>query len=302
MEFRAIATGYCFLEAPRADGDAVWFSDPVLGGLRRIWPDGRVDEFVPDRKRIGGAAINEDGAIVFGGMSGLAWLDPSTRRAGMLLDAIDGRPIPAVNDIFPDGKGGLYFGTSHAVPQKPDEPPQTTALHRLDTDGHITLLWDGLRVANGIGLSPDGRRLYLNESWLGTFAYDVTVDGNLSNRTLFSAQQDCDGLAVDREGGVWVACFLSGMIIRVLPNGKPDRRVQIPAKNVTSLCFGGAEWRDLYVTTGGDEGLDALMKGSPPPRTASLYHGRAEVPGLATPVARFCLPRDSRPSRAAPPC
>ena len=289
MDFKAIATGYCFLEAPRADGDAVWFSDPVLGGLCRVRPDGKIDEFVPDKKRIGGAVINVDGAVVFGGMSGVGWLDPATGKTGMLLDAIDGKPIPAVNDIFPDDKGGLYFGTSHTAPQKPDEPPQTTALYHLDTGGRVALLWDGLRVANGIGLSPDGRRLYLNESWLGTFAYDVSADGYLSNRCLFSAQPDCDGLAVDREGCVWIACFLSGAIIRLLPNGNLDRRIQVPAKNVTSLCFGGAEWRDVYVTTGGDEGLDALMKSIPPPRTASLYHGRTEVAGLPAPVTRFRL-------------
>jgi sugar lactone lactonase YvrE len=290
VNFKAIAQGYCFLEAPRADGDVVWFSDPVLGGLSRLWPDGRIEKFIPDRKRICGAATNEDGAIIFSGADGIAWLNSATGRSGMLLDNIDGKPLPAVNDIFPDGKGGLYFGTSHIAARQPGEPVQTTELYRLDTDGGVTLLWDGLHVANGIGLSPDGRHLYLNESWLGTFAYEVSAGGTLSKRTSLCAQEDCDGLAVDCQGGIWIACFSSGAIIRVLPDGKLDRREELPVKNVTSLCFGGADRRDVYVTTGGDEGLDALMGGRLPPRTASLYRARAEVAGLTVPRTNFRLP------------
>jgi sugar lactone lactonase YvrE len=287
MNFRAVAEGYCFLEAPRAHGDAVWFSDPVGGGLSRLWPDGRIDQFIPDRKRIGGAAINEDEAVIFSGVGGIAWLNSATGKSGMLLDNIDGKPITAVNDIFPDAKGGLYFGTSHIAAQEAGAPVQTTELYRLDTNGRVTLLWDRLHVANGIGLSPDGRRLYLNESWHGTFAYDVAADGTLSNRTSLSAQEDCDGLAVDCEGGIWIACFSSGSIIRVLPDGKLDRHEALPVRNVTSLCFGGADQRDVYVTTGGDEGLDALMKGLLPPRTASLYRARADVAGLAVRLTSF---------------
>ncbi len=285
--FRAVAGGYCFLEAPRAQGNAVWFSDPVLGGLSRLWPDGRIEAFLPDRKRIGGAAINADGAVIFSGAGGIGWLNAATGGSGMLLDNIDGEPIPAVNDIFPDGKGGLYFGTSHLAAQAPGEPAQTTELYRLDAEGRVTLLKDGLHVANGIGLSPDGRRLYLNESWLGTFAYDVSSEGALSNRAPLSAQEDCDGLAVDCEGGIWIACFSSGSIIRVLPDGRLDRREALPVKNVTSLCFGGADGRDIYVTTGGDEGLDSLMSGRLPPRSASLYRARADVAGLTVPPTHF---------------
>jgi sugar lactone lactonase YvrE len=287
MNFKAVVEGYCFLEAPRCDRDVVWFSDPVQGGLSRLRPDGRVEKFIADRKRIGGAAINADGIIVFSGVGGIGWLNSATGRSGMLLDRVDGKPILAVNDIFPDGKGGLYFGTSHVAAPEPGAPVQTTALYRLDPNGRVTLLWDGLHVANGIGLSPDGRRLYLNESWLGTFTYDLSTDGALSNRTPFSAQEDCDGLAVDCEGGIWIACFSSGSLIRVLPDGKLDRRVVLPVRNVTSLCFGGADRRDVYVTTGGDAGLDALMKGLPPPRTASLYQARSDVAGLTVPCTNF---------------
>ncbi len=287
MLFLSVTTGYHFLEAPRDDGKSAWFSDAV-GGLFRLWPDGRVDPFLPDRGRIGGVAINADGAIIASGAGGLIWLDPETGKTGTLLDSIDGKPIAAINDIFPDGKGGLYFGTAHVDAADPDGPPQTTELYRLDPDGRVTLLQAGLRVANGIGLSPDGKRLYANESWLGTYAYDVESDGSLANRTLLSDQADCDGLAVDAEGGVWIACFESGIVLRVLPDGSREQ-IAIPVKNVTSLCFGGPDNRDLFVATGGDHGLDALMNGRLPDKIASLYHALSDVAGLAVPRTAFTL-------------
>jgi sugar lactone lactonase YvrE len=288
MRFEAIGTGCCFLEAPRADGDALWFSDPVLGGLRRLWPDGRIDEFMPERLRIGGVAINQDGAIIFSGTGGLGWLNPATEESGILLDTIGGKPIPAVNDIFPADNGGLYFGTSDP---SSGQPAPTSALYRLDPDGRVQLLQDGLQVPNGIGLSPDGRRLYVNESWLGSFAYDVAADGTLSGRSLLSPAADCDGLAVDQEGGIWIARFNSGSLLRVLPDGRLDREIAVSVKAVTSLCFGGGDDRTVYVTTGGDNGLDLLLRGLTPPKTAALYRGYSDIPGAPVPRTRFVLPR-----------
>jgi sugar lactone lactonase YvrE len=289
MEFTEVATGYVLLEGPRAEGDAVWFGDPILGGLYRLNANGKVDTFAQEMKRIAGACLNADGAIVCSAAGGVAWFNPNTGKSGMVVDGIDGKPILGANDIFPDGKGGLYFGTMSLTSENAGEPPKPTQLYRVDPNGKVTLLWDDLHIANGIGLSPDGGRLYVNESWRATFVYDVAADGSLGNRRQFSAQTDCDGLAVDVEGGVWIACVESGAIIRVLPDGKLDRRISCPVKNVTSLCFGGRDGRDVYLATGGNVGLEMLMQGKVPPRTASLYKGRADVAGLPTPVTRFTL-------------
>jgi sugar lactone lactonase YvrE len=286
MLFLSIASGFTFLEAPRDDGTSVWFSDAV-GGLFRLHRNGKIDAFLAERAAIGGVAINKDGAIIASGRGGLVWLEPVSGAAGTLLDAIEGQSIAGINDIFPDGKGGLYFGTSQTTLSGPDGPPPMTKLYRLNTDGRTTLLWEGLKVANGIGLSPDGKRLYLNESWLGTYAYDLRSDGSLTNRTLLSNRADCDGLAVDQEGGVWIACFETGAILRVLPDGT-KQELSVPARNVTSLCFGGADGRDLFVATG-DDNLEALMQGRLPPKSASLFRARCEVAGLEVPRTHFTL-------------
>jgi sugar lactone lactonase YvrE len=286
MEFTQIAAGYCFLEAPRADGEAVWFSELLLGGLRRRSPDGRIETFLPEMTHVGGIALNADGAVICGGPRGLMWLDPRSGRSGVLLSEVAGEALPGVNDLYPDGKGGLYFGTLSRGGDY-GEPPGPTSLCHVDAEGRARRLRDGLSFANGIGLSPDGRRLYHSESLKAVFVYDVLPDGGLGEKAEFAPHDDSDGLAVDAEGGVWVAGFASGEIVRYRPDGRLDRRVRLPHQVVTSLCFGGADGRDLYVTTGGNAGVEAMLKGELPPSEAGLFHARTDIPGLPTPRTRF---------------
>ena len=73
-----------------------------------------------------------------------------------------------------------------------------------------------------------------------------------------------DGLAVDEQGGVWVATGEAGAIARFAADGSLDRTVDVPAEFVSSLCFGGDDLRDVYVTTIG-----------------ALFRGRCDVPGPA---------------------
>jgi sugar lactone lactonase YvrE len=291
MDFKAIATGFCFLEAPRVDERGVWFSECALGGIRCLRPDGGIDTWLEERKPIGGLAINEDGAILCSGPGGIAWVNPTNGATGMLLETIDGRPVGGVNDIQPDGHGGLFFGTLDHAAIREGKPSGRSALYRLSAEGRLTQLCEGLKVANGIGISPDGRRLYHNESMAGTYAYDLLPDGSAGEGKLLNKDLDCDGLAVDQEGGVWIACTSTGTIARVMPDGKLDRRIPIPGGHVTSICFAGSDWRDVYVTTASTGAVEVVLKGGvPASMTGALYHARAEVPGVPVARTRFRLP------------
>lgn len=288
MHFEELATGYCFLEAPRVVGDDLWFTDLLLGGIYRRSPDGRIDRFLPDRKHNGGICANQDGRIVCGGPGGIIWLDPASGETGTILDAIPGELFTGSNDFIPDDKGGLYFGTlSSGGDYEQDNVP--TAIWHITADGKVTRQDEGLKFANGMGLSPDGRHFYHCESLVGMFVYDVAADGGLTNKRLFDARLDGDGLAVDAEGGVWAACFDSGAIVRYKPDGSEDRVVPLPAphKVIASLCFGGPDWRDLYVVTAGSDGVNAMMRGELPAREASLLRARSDVAGRPVAATRF---------------
>jgi sugar lactone lactonase YvrE len=167
-------------------------------------------------------------------------------------------------------------------------PLAPSALFHLTPDGRVARLRDGLAFANGIGISPDARRLYHNDSSIGTHVYDLAPDASASYAGLFNADGDCDGLAVDAEGGVWIANIVAGALTRLTPDGRVDVRIPVPGGHVTSLCFGGSDGRDVYATTAAPDAGEAIMQRRPPEqRTGALLHARAEVPGVVVGATRF---------------
>jgi sugar lactone lactonase YvrE len=291
MEFEAIATGFCLLEAPRADERGVWFSEIVEGGIRCLRPDGRIDAWLTSRRPVGGIVFNEDGAVLCSGPDGIVCVNPDTGASGAVLQEIEGVPLRGVNDVSPDGRGGLLFGTvDHVAMLRGEDFYGRSALCHLDASGRVTRVSDGHHFANGIGISPDGQHVYFNDSSVGTYIFQRSADGDFAKVALFDEIADCDGLAVDSEGAIWVAAITSGAIVRVNARGKILERIPVPGGHVTSLCFGGADLHDMFLTTAAPDAGQALLRGEmPAARTATLYHARAEIPGFPLPPTRFHL-------------
>jgi sugar lactone lactonase YvrE len=192
--------------------------------------------------------------------------------------------------MTPDGKGGLYFGTVDLPAIINGQAPGPAALYRLDVSGRVSRLCDGLKFSNGLGLSQDGCRLYHNESFVGTFAYDVAPDGSLGPATLLLKKHDCDGIAIDCDGRVWVSGFSSNEIVRLRPDGSIDGTIAIPAPAATNVRFGGPDMRDVYVTTVMPEAALALARGTAIEEPSSvLYRARSDVAGLPLEAPRFRL-------------
>ena len=289
MPFTPIARGR-YLEALAVGDDVVWFSDVIVGGIQGLHWDGSRSHLLRDRMWIGGAAINEDGSVLCSGPGGITWVDPATARTGTLLNSIDGVPLPGVNEMCPDGHGGLIFGTLDIESIIKGQKTAPVALYRLSADGTVNLLADGLRFCNGVSVSPDGKSLYHNESFVGTFAYDIAADGRLGDRRMLIQKQDCDGIALDTRGYVWLSGFASEELICVRPDGSIEQRLALPGGAATNVRFGGADGGDLYVTmvplTAGAE----IARGQlPAEHNSVLYRARSPVPGRVVAPTRFRL-------------
>jgi sugar lactone lactonase YvrE len=280
-EFEVIATGFEFAEAPRiGDDGSVYFSDLTGGGYYRCAPGGVVHTVLADRLWIGGAVLDESGWVICSGKGGLIAVDPVSGETRSILAELGGVPIVAINDIEADGRGGLFGGTvDFAAVFERGETPSGGQLFHLSATGDVSILRDGLVVSNGIGFSPDGTRLYHSESTKGIWAYTLDSNGMPQTPKLFAAIEDSDGLAVDREGGVWVCCWQSAEIRRYLPSGVLDQTITLPFPHLVSLAFGGPDMSDLYVTTGGNSdfaGKDGVVR------------VRSDFKGLRSNKTRLC--------------
>ncbi len=275
MELETLAFGYGLIEGPRVDaGGNLHFSDVPNGGVFRRAPDGRIDVVVPRRKSVGGIALHAEGGLVISGRDICHVKDGETR----ILFA---GPGLVFNDLFCDDAGRVYTGSIRSDPFKPG-PRVPGELYRIDAPGRAVKLYDDVQLSNGIGFSPDRRRLYHSDSARrAVLVSDLAPDGSVSNRRELATGPVGvpDGLAVDAAGCIWVAVAEGGCALRLDPDGRLDYRLELPAKMVTSLCFGGDDLRDLYLVT-----ADNTEK---PERRGTIFRTRVDVPGLPAPLARI---------------
>jgi D-xylonolactonase len=165
------------------------------------------------------------------------------------------------------------------------DPPKPGLLHVIDTDGRVQTLADGVLLTNGLGFSPDGKRLYHSDSRSGLVrAYDVGGDGAVGPWRKFAElgpQGVPDGLKVASDGSVWVADAHGGRVAVFEADGSPRCDVAVALPMVTSVCFGGKDLKDLYVVTG--------STGAPSETSGTVFRTRVDVAGLALPPARVAI-------------
>ena len=291
-EFRDIARGL-YLEGLTVDHERelVWYSDVIAGGMHGVTFDGeKVGAFNEDRMWTGGALMNADGAILSTGESGIMWNHPETGKSGWLLSELEGEPINGINEMWPDGTGGIFFGTNDIASIIEGKDTLPTRLYRLTVDGEVIRLADDIRFTNGLAFDPGRKKLYCNSTFECAWVFDVADDLTLSNRRLLLDKEDVDGMTLDSEGNVWITGFRSNFLTRIAPDGRELPRVQTPPGSITQVRFGGADGCDYFINTVPADGGDTLKEGGEITQANSvLYRGRSEVPGLRIPPARFRL-------------
>ena len=269
-ELELLTSGWGLIEGPRVDeNDNFYFSDVPNGGVRRRRPDGEIEVVIPKRRGVGGMVFHADGGLVVGGRNIQHVNDGEIR---VLFDP----GLAGFNALHTDAQGRIYVGSLGGSPFA-DTPPEPGRLFRLELDGSATEIYDGVRLTNGIGFSPDGSRLYHSDSIPGrVWVSDVDGDQVTGRRAFVEERAVPDGLAVDVEGGVWVALAEGGRVQRYTHDGEPDVAIDVPDPMVTSVCFGGADMTDMYIVTGGAD----------PDVGGCVYRTRASVAGVPTPLAR----------------
>jgi sugar lactone lactonase YvrE len=262
-----LAHPHGLLEGPRVAADgAVVYSDVLAGGLWTCSGEGEPRELLPGRRGIGGIVPHRDGGWVLSGRTVLH-LAPDGSQRELLADP----QACGYNDLGTTAEGELLAGVLRYRPLA-GEPPTPGQLVRLGGDGELSVLSEEVVWPNGIGVSTGGETVYVSDYEAG-LVLAVPAQGGEAREFCRAPSGSPDGLAVDSEGGVWVALGAAGAIGRFHADGRLDELAPLPAAFVSSLSFGGNDLRDVLITTADNQ--------EQPELGGTLLRARSRVSGLA---------------------
>jgi len=229
----------------------LWFIDMVAPAIYSysIWSSQLQRYETPSMVCALGLAAK--GRLVVALRDGVHVFDPESGKYESVAQPEPHLPDNRLNDgcVGPDGAfwvGSMFDGMPYQA---------TGAFYRISADGGIRKIRDGIHIANGLGWSPDGRRLYYADSVIteircrgfdpetGETAGDeifATLDGRLGHP---------DGAAVDASGCYWSAGVTAGRLNRISPEGQLLESIELPVSSPTMACFGGEDMKTLFITS-----------------------------------------------------
>jgi gluconolactonase len=282
-KFTRLASGLRFPEGPVAMPDgSVILVEIERRTLSRVTPAGAVEVIATLGGGPNGAAPGPGGKIYVTNNGGLRFVerpgrlfpvaqaddyvtgsiqvvDPASGRVETLYEACDGRRLNGPNDLVFDGAGGFWFTD---LGKTRERDADRGAVYYARADG--SLIREAifpLERPNGIGLSPDGRTLYVAETPTARlWAFRLSAPGRIESangpyrgekgRVVagLGGYQMFDSLAVDAEGHVAAATLITGAVSDIWPDGSRVDQYTLPDMMVTNVCFGGPERRTAFAT------------------------------------------------------
>ena len=250
-----VASGFGFTEGPVWDEKGfVWVSDETLNKIFRVYSDGRKEEMIalgdPDGNTYDHERRLLDCASV---LRAIIRLSPDGKSYETIADKFEGKRFNSPNDVVLGPDGAIYFTdpTLDLPPGQKQEIPYQ-GVYRIDATGKVQLLTRDLTQPNGLAFSPNGKRLYVDDSEQRNIrVYDFQTNGTIANGRIFGAEPGGkdegvpDGMKFDKEGNM----FVTG------PNGiwvwdsegHHLGTIVLP-EQPANLAWGDADYGTLYIT------------------------------------------------------
>jgi sugar lactone lactonase YvrE len=266
------------------------YSADWRGGVAHLRPDGAQVLYassLPGGRalRPNGIALRRDGSFLLADLgedAGGVFVLERNGEVRPFLEAVDGTALPPTNFVGIDHEGRVWITVStRRTPRSLDYRADCASGFVVLADARgARVVADGLGYTNEAVVSPDGRWLYVNETFARRLSrMALAANGDLGAKeviTTFGAGTFPDGLTFDAEGAVWITSIVSNRLIRVEPDGRqtlmledcdPDHLARCEAayangtmgrphldqvvsrrlRNISSLAFGGADLRTGYL-------------------------------------------------------
>ncbi len=206
---------------------------------------------IQTKNRIGAAVPHRDGGMLCAMEDGIYLFDGKTSKFQQISNTESDQPSNRFNDGKCDPQGRFWAGTMSLVGDR-----SAGALYRMELDGTVNKVLDNIGCSNGLAWSVDGAEMYYIDTFSGNikrFDYCLAT-GEISNMRVAAAIHTDfgypDGMTIDCEGMLWIAHWGGGRVSRYNPyTGECMEEVHLPAKLITSCCFGGEELDELYITS-----------------------------------------------------
>jgi sugar lactone lactonase YvrE len=275
-----VLDGLAFPEGPRWHDGHLVFSDQHNRRVVRMDPSGNAETVVEVPEQPSGLGWLPDGRMLVVSMRDRRLL---RLEGSQLVEHADLSTLATgeCNDMVVDSRGRAYVG-NFGFDLYGGEEARETCIILIEPDGTTRVAADGIGFPNGSVITDDGRTLIVAESYGGRLiAFRIADDGLLVERRVFAQLEGAipDGICLDAEGAVWLACPVTGRVLRVRDGGEVLDEIKVTNAGAYACMLGGEDRRTLYICTAAS---------SDPKETVSLASGRIEaipvdVPGAGLP-------------------
>ncbi|PYP92889.1 MAG: hypothetical protein DMG65_02555 [Candidatus Angelobacter sp. Gp1-AA117] len=280
MTPKIVFDGLAFPEGPRWHEDALYFSDMHDGIVWRLTPEGVATKVAEAPGLPSGLGWLPDGSLCVVSMLDRLLLRHNgqgfTTYAKLTFDT----PYP-INDMVIDRTGRAYIG-GFGFDLNKREAPRPSVLFCVEAYGSVRVVAENLLFPNGMVITPDDKALIVAETF-GTklTAFTIHNDGSLTDRRTFADLNGIapDGICLDEEGGIWVACPTTDTILRVTEGGKVTDTIALPGRHSYACMLGGSDRRDLYICTA----QSFYPEQTKMQRAGKIEVVRVQVPGAGLP-------------------
>jgi sugar lactone lactonase YvrE len=276
---KTLIDGLAFAEGPRWRDGKLFFSDMHAHQVLAVDMAGRRELICEVPERPSGLGWLPDGRMLVVSMRDRKLMRLDRDGLKMVADLSKLAPFDC-NDMVVDARGRAYVG-NFGFDLHGNEAPRATTLVMVSADGVARIVAEDLMFPNGMVITPGGKTLIVGETFAARLtAFDIGADGSLANRRIWAelGGSPPDGICLDADNAIWVACPTKSEVIRVKQGGEVTERIKVDT-DAFACMLGGPDGRTLFVATAPNSNPEQCRAG----RNGRIEIAQVEVPRAGLP-------------------